>query len=94
MQSSPHRSDSLVRFDGAWTDESRALVRRAIERLESPDLAAPASASLAWLCVRHVRDPETFYFAHWLRRPLVLSARTAEELADKIESLRPEDLDS
>ena len=90
MSSSPHRSDALVRFDGAWTDEDRLLVRRAIERLEAPPMTAPASASLAWLCVRHVRESGAFYFAHWLRRPLVLTARTAQELADKIEALRPD----
>lgn len=90
MPTPSHRSDALVRFDGAWTDKARTRVRRAIEHLETPDLAAPASSSLAWLCVRHERSPGTFYFAHWLRRPLVLTARSPDELIAKIETLRPD----
>lgn len=78
---------TLICFDGAWSDEDRALVRRAIGRLETPGLAAPAASSLAWHCVCLVGPSGTFYFAHWLRRPLVLTARTAEELVDEIEAL-------
>lgn len=88
MSTPAFEGDALVCFDGTWTDEDRALVRHAIGRLEAPNLAAPASSSLAWLCVCHVRPSGTFYFAHWLRRPLVLTARTAEELVEKIEALR------
>lgn len=86
------QNSTLIRFDGDWSASDRSRVRQAIKQL---DFATSSSMSTAedftWLCVRQEQGTDCFYFAHWLHRPLVLTAPTADQLARKITDLSPSD---
>lgn len=53
---------------------------------------ASASEDFSWLCVQQEQGTNRFFFAHWLYRPLVLTAPTVEQLVQKIAALSPSDL--
>lgn len=87
-----HPRKVLIRFDGDWSTTDRGLVQQAIEHVSFlAPWGASASKEFSWLCVHQKCGDRSFFFAHWLHRPLVLNAPSIEAFVDEISALTPED---
>lgn len=81
----PMASNSLVYFEGEWTEDEIVLIQTAAEAAE-PHASSNGveSRSAPWVAVAHVMDDVRVYLASRRGFGVALKAETAEALAEKI----------
>jgi len=87
----PHTTDPstpTVHFEGRWSDAERTLIERAAVEVETATLPSmPGARHAPWVATCHDRGTSAVYAAsrHGISR--VVSARSAQVLAEKIRAL-------
>jgi hypothetical protein len=74
----------LVDFSGPWADDEKDQVRAAVQDAEGAGLPGAPEGKAPWVAICHRGGQRSVFGASRYRRPGVLSATTAADLAEHI----------
>lgn len=74
-----------IRFEGAWTDQARQIVGRALLTGPEPPRAAEPQSEEGWLCLCGHVDGRLYFLARETSSRATFEAASAEDLAAQIE---------